>query len=423
MTDESGIGQHEPTDVAIAAEQSGPGKLTSGEVHLIQVQGMYQAANAIAGIFLSLYLFQVGGFRSVCLFYATNYTVQTFAFAANGRLLYKYRTHQLARIGLSLLCLVFLLLLVLGDNAVHYVVLIGALAGIGDGFYWSNINTSEYVVTHEHSRNRYYSRLFFTNSLGSVAGPPIAGIILTVFGDDATLRGGYYVLFGMLVLAWALTQFHARGMSSLSGSEFRLDDLRQPRSLEWNLIVLQNFLRGLWIQPLISFSAVLLFLIVDSELTLSIVSVCTTVLTGLFSFAVGHQLQKYPRTYWLGALVVPVGMIGFALQQNWFGIFCWAILVQCFDLYANTSTFKVMYDWMDRTGKPWTRLYHLVLEREAALNIGRLIGFGAVYLALAGGNEETVVATGVGLAAVFPLLTGIVHAVLMRRGAGSPASS
>jgi YQGE family putative transporter len=374
-------------DLAVPEDPSGGATgrvgLTDAENHLILVQGVFSAALAIASVFLSLYLFSIGGFRTIAWFYVAQYACMPPAFMVAGYLLRRHTTKDVIRWGLLVLCGVYVALLLLGADAREWAVLLGAATGIGEGIYWPGINLSEYLATNATTRNLYYGKLFAVSNIASVVGLPLSGATLAIASHFDTRQTGYYVLFGLLVLMLLVTHRLGAGITGYSGLTFSTGDLvRHRRTREWWLVLLQNLLRGLWAYALPAFSAVLLYLIVDGELSLGLLSAGTTVLVGASSFFAGRVLQRHPRSFLLGAVVVPFGMVGFAYQQNWLGILCYSVLIMSFDPYAQNATYKAMYDVMEQCSTRWQSAFHFIVEREIAWNAGRVVSFTVILLIL-----------------------------------------
>jgi len=398
--------------------------LTPSENHLIGVQGVFAAASAIASVFLSLYLFKVGGFRTIAWFFLAQYAFMPVAFTMSGYVMRRRSTKDVIRLGLLILCGVYVTLLALGEDARHVSFLLGALAGIGEGTYWPGINLSEYIATHATTRNLYYGKLFAVSNVASVVGLPLSGVTVAVAGHLATPRAGYYVLFGILVGMLLLTHRLGAGIDQWSGLRFGVRDfVEHARSREWRLVIAQNVLRGLWAYALPAYSAVLLYLIVRGELSLGLLSAVTTVLVGAASFVAGRTLQRRPTTFLLGAAVVPVGMLGFAYQQNWLGIACYVVLIMSFDPFAQNATYKAMYDVMERSGRRWQDAYHFIVEREIAWNTGRVISFAVILLLLDPHDQHRAATTLqhlIAAVAALPIVVGAVQWRLHRMTAGAP---
>ena len=412
-------------DPSAEANESRDETLTEPERRLIQVQAVFVAALAVAGVFLSLYLFTVGGFRAIALFYGGQYLIQPIFFIASGYALRRHSSKQLVRVGLLLVVILYVLLLFLQDKAQHYAFYLGLLSGIGEGLYWPGINLSEYVSTHQRTRNLYYGRLFAMSNIASIIGLPVGGIILTVARYIDTPQTGYYALFGVLIVMLLLTYKLSAGVSAWSQVNFSASDMVQHRRTEeWQLVLWQNVLRGLWVYTLPAFSSVLLFKILEHELSLSILAAATTVLAGVASLLAGRILHRRPRSFLLGALIVPFGLLGFSAEQNWAGILCYSLLIMAFDPFAQNFAYSAMYNVMDGEGKSWRDTYHFIVEREIAWNLGRIISFFAMYFVLSSGDQVDALRRAIMVAAVLPIVVGLMQYRLhvLTRGASARAA-
>lgn len=390
-------------------------RLLPAENHLIQVQSVFAAALAVATVFLSLYLFKVGGYSAIALFYAGQYACMPPAFIAAGYIMRKRSTRYVARAGLLVLCGEFLALLLLGPDAGSVPLLLGIVMGIGEGLYWPGINLSEYRATHTQTRHIYYGKVFFATNLASVIGLPLSGLVLGGSDGVSASRSDYYVLFAILVLLLLWTFRLGAGLAPWSEITFSVRDMRHHvRSPLWKLVLLQNFLRGIWAYALPAFAAVLLYLIVDGELALGLVTSGVTLVTAAASFAAGRLLQRYPHSFLLGAAIVPVGLISFGLQQNWVGVACYAFLVWGFDPFAQNFTYKAMYDVMERESARWQDAYHFIVEREIAWNAGRVTSFLGVLLVLQATDQTQALTTAIAVVAVLPVVVGFVQFRLYR---------
>lgn len=391
-----------------------PDGLTPTENHLIEVQGIFSAALAIAGVFLALYLVQLGDFRTIARFYAGQYLFQIIFFVVAGYLMRRRTARFVIKLGLLILVGLYGALLALGDDARGYAFLLGALAGMGEGLYWPGINLNEYIATHNRTRNLYYGKLFLYSNCASVLGLPLGGIVLYLTDDLWTPESGYYVLFALLMLMLLVTYKVSSGVATSSGIQFSAGDfLRHRRSTAWKLVLAQNFCRGLWAYTLPAYSAVLLFNILsdalgtdDPEFALGVLSAAATIAVGLASLVAGRILQRQRSAYLVGAVVVPIGMIGFAFNQNLWGIVFYALLILCFETFAQNTQYKAMYDVMDNAASHWSTAYHFIVERELWWNLGRVASFAALGLAFTDDNQVETLTTAIALIAILPIVNG-----------------
>jgi MFS transporter, YQGE family, putative transporter len=392
-------------------------QLNSTQRALVAIQGIQSGALAIAVIFLSLYLYQRGGLKYIALFYVADYILQSVFFVVSGYLLRRFTTSQSIRVGLLLSCVAYLSLLVCGKDAPHYTVLLGCIMGVSDGLYWASVNLTEWVCTHEDGRNTYLSRMFSVSAMMQVVGPVVAGSVLTAATWVWSRNVGYYLVFGLLILFWLTGAVLAGRLPALTGVRYELRNPNRPAALRrtWREVLGQSVLRGFWVEPLNCFVAVLLLLVLHSSFAVAVVSASTTLLVSVASLIVGLTVGSWPRTFWIGALVVPIGMVIFGVSHDWVGIVAYVIGIMVCDLFANTTWFKLAYDVIDDHNHRWSEAFYLIVQREVVLNAARIVAFGALFVLLSSHNDAHILRNGLILASILPVLNGLLHVDIVRR--------
>ncbi len=397
------------------AEEPEPACPTSAENHLIGLQSIYSTADAIMQIFLSLYLFKLGGVASLAIFYCVRYTALTAGFVAVGKLFNLFSTRQFMRAGLLCTAAVYALLIAMGHSAAHWIPLLGVLSGFGVGIYWPGVNVTEYVVTHNKTRNLYFGKLAFLTNVAGAVGPLLAGGIFTAMSMTGTKNSSYYVLFGVLIALLLYAWFHAGSSGEWRGMDYSVhSSLRRP-TREWSLVAGQRFFAGLWRTTLGVFSPILLFETLGRELNVSLFATATTVLTAAFAVGAGHLLHRWHRTYLIGVLSAPFGLLAFASNHSWLGLTAYLLLVNAFDVFAVNSACKAGWRAVDRTGLSWQRSYHLVVEMEFWLNAGRVTGFLIVLGLMWAQSDLDAVRSGIIVMAPLALIAGLFLARLERK--------
>jgi YQGE family putative transporter len=146
---------------------------------MVLVHGAYTAANLLAGAFLSIFLWRAShNLAPIALYSGLSALMIPAAFLANGLLWRGMGAGASIRIGLFGCGLSYLVILMLGNDAPHWVVLLGLLRGVAEGFYWSGFHLVTYDTTSDRDRDRYFgaqatASLFLTATL-----PPAAGAII-----------------------------------------------------------------------------------------------------------------------------------------------------------------------------------------------------------------------------------------------------
>ncbi len=380
--------------------------LSAGERSLIRVRALYIGASAIMSIFLGLYLLHVGGVATVATFFAAYFSFLTLGFLVAAPLLRAGATGTVMRWGALFLCGVYLLLVLLGPSAVDHVVLMGALGGVGVGLFWAGHNLTEYAVTSEPTRSLYLGRMEAVSQLAATVAPPLAGAVLVMGSWMLPGHTRYYVLFGVLTAALMWVRHAAGRLPKVAGISFSLPDIwRGERADGWWDVLGQQFLRGIWESVTYTFAPILVFVVVRSELGVSVFAAGTTLLSAGVALLAGRMLHRWASAYVVGVVAVPVGLLVLAFGHSWAGIAAYVLCVTCGDHFARIGMVRGMYGVMESGAGA----YYLFVHREIALNAGRVLSFVVVLLLTARLEQMQAVSVGIALVAAMPLLGGLLQ--------------
>ena len=165
---------------------------------MVLIHAAYTAANLLAATFLSIFLWRVShDLGRVALFSWISAVTIPVAFLANGLCFRRAGAGTSIRVGLACLGVVYLAALALGNNSVNWIVPIGLLRGLGEGWYWAGFHLTTYDSTDEGNRDRYFGALGAVNCLLSGALPPFAGAAIVLGAHWGGAERGYQVVFGL----------------------------------------------------------------------------------------------------------------------------------------------------------------------------------------------------------------------------------
>ena len=399
--------------------------LTTAENDLIRQQSIFSAADAILRLFLGLYLFGIGGVETVAVFFAARYLSMTIGFVIFGKLLRWFSSVTQARSSMLILSAFCIVLIYLGPDALHYVGALGLLAGFAEGIYWPSINSSVQAATHESTRNHFFARrAAFTQIAGALA-PPLAGLALLVAAVVSSKADGYYILFAGLVVLLLMCRRQLKDTERWGGEKQKLysvrSSFRRPRHGEWSLLLVQSFCTGARSTAVGVFAPILWFKVIESELGVSILSMVMTAVTALASIVAGRALARWPRSFWFGVVVGPVGLVLFALVHSWIGLAAYVLMVSAGDTPTTNAASKSFARGVERAPGGWKPNFHLFVEQEVAINAGRILGFALILFLLAVASELNAVRIGVIALAPLDLISGLCQVALARYEA-PPAS-
>lgn len=107
------------------------------------------------------------------------------------------------RLGVIFLAFFYISVLLVGDKASSYLLLLGSLLGIGSGFYWLAFNVLTFEITDPENRDFFNGFLRLLSSFGGMIGPISAGLIIS----KMKAYTGYSVIFGISLALFAIAVF------------------------------------------------------------------------------------------------------------------------------------------------------------------------------------------------------------------------
>ncbi|MDP3998842.1 MAG: MFS transporter [bacterium] len=389
--------------------------MSKEEKLLIKVNGLFSFVLALAGIFLTVFLFKLGGFQSVALYYLVTLITLFFTYILSGYFLKRYSSVSLIRLGFLFFAVLYGLLFILGSRSLDFLLPLGVLNGLAAGNFWVGNNLTQYIATHEHSRHEYFGKLNFSMNLGLSAGPILGGATIWFFKLLNLENVGYGVLFFIVSLLFVFLFFFVRQLPKHTGITFSfLDILKHKRNVFWKIVLGQQFLYGLFDNAFASFSAVLIFLIVKEEFVLGSVNTLSTIVYAAANILAISLLRQYKHAYLMGAIFSSLGLFLFGLLENWLGIASLIFINNIFLPLLNISTSKVIYDVMDKSEQSWQDKYHFLVERDSILGFGRILSYLLLLLFFTQGGQLAVAKTWVLIIPIFPLIIGMLQFYLLK---------
>ena len=385
-------------------------KPTGAQRHLIEVKAAYAGCIAIAGIFLNLYLFRLGGLGLLVSYQMALFGACIPAVAIGGRPMRTFGTRSLIRAGLALQCGLYLMLLAAGEHARAISTPLGILDGVGAGLYWSALNVTEYIVTRTGSRHLYLGRAVLFVSLAGMISPILGAGVIALTSTWLSLHDAYLVLFAIVMVFFALTARYAASLDTFQGLNFSASQaLRTSRGGAWLMVMAQQFVGALWRDSLPILSGVLIFLILGHEVTVGLVGSLGAALSGLAGLCTGKVLHRHEWAYLLGATIVPIGIIGFVFGHSWIAVVFYLVFVRCFDGFSKNPLDKTFYDAIDSTGLAWQDTFGMAMDRQIVVNVARISGLAVCAIFLSSYGQRTAIHACLMIAACLPIVGGLLQ--------------
>ncbi|MBI4038592.1 MFS transporter [Candidatus Daviesbacteria bacterium] len=374
---------------------------------LIKLNGLFFFTLSVASIFVNLFLFQLGGFYAVIKYGLLNLTFLLVIYLYSGYLLKKYSSSVLIRTGLLFFTILYTILLLLGERSINFLIPLGIINGLANGFYWPGINLIQYNVTHEHSRNEYFGKFNFFINIGSAFGPLLGGLIIYLFNLYNLKFFGYIAVFSLVAILFAILFLITNKLPSFAGIQYSSRQiLKHKRSLHWKIVLSQQFLYGLFDISFATISTVLIFLFLQQEFIIGVVNTVASIIFAFANILAIRLLKKNKRIYILGTLLATFGLYLFGMSQTWLGIFGLVLLTDVFLPILNIVTSKGIYDTVDSVKEEWKNKYYFLVERDIALGVARILIYAILLILFTPENQTAISKNWILIVPIFPLIIG-----------------
>ena len=174
-----------------------PNRLEPKAWVVLLVSGIYGGADALCGLFVSVYLWVNSlDFGVVCAHYLALYVVTPFFFLLSGWYAQARDRLHVYRLGLAMHAVYYGALLVLRERAPDFAPHLGAFLGVTWGVYFSGANTFNYDMTMKGRREYFFGAMHSVIGISRLLAPPIGGFIIFLAPGDLL---GYQIVFGLVV--------------------------------------------------------------------------------------------------------------------------------------------------------------------------------------------------------------------------------
>ena len=382
---------------------------TQEEKNLMLIQALNYFSAALAGIFVTIYFFNLSDLKTTIFYNFISYVTLLFFYVASGWALKKVSSAFLIRMSLFTSSLFYLALFILKGQSIRFIIPLGILSGFSAGNYWAGYNLNQYLFTNKEKRMEYFGSITGIINFLSAVAPLIGGLIISIMKSYESFGAetGYNALFFLVFLILMLMFFIAGKLPSHGAPNFSYSHIfYHKRARNWKLILLQQFFLGLYDTSLGIITGILFFLILKNEFDLGGTQTIAYLLGAIGSLISIKLLNKNKNFYWIGCLGLTIGISLFALFNNLFGILFFIIITGLSAPFLNNWLSTLYFKILDEFNVHWSEKYHMMLERDIAIGIPRILSLLFILLFLQNGNEVILATYLLYFLALFPLIIG-----------------
>jgi MFS transporter, YQGE family, putative transporter len=365
-------------------------KLTKDLSLLLIIGGLYSLSVALSNTFVNIYLWkQTGEFSDLALYNLAIVILQPLTFILAGRWAKKVDRVKVLRIGVTFLAVFYLMVLITGKNASTFLLLLGALLGVGYGFYWLAYNVLTFEITEPETRDFFNGFLGILSSTGGMIGPIAAGFIITRFEKFT----GYSIVFGISLSLFALAVFLSFSLKPRPASGkycFKriLDERKQNEN--WRLITNAHFFQGLREGTFLFIISVLVYISTGSELALGTFGLINSGISFIAYFAVSRLIKKNMRkkAILLGGIILYLAVLLIVWDISYVKLLIYAAMIAVAYPILLVPYMSTTYDIIGTAWKAAEMRIEYIVVREIFINLGRIVSILSFLAAVTWFNEK-----------------------------------
>ncbi|MEH7885493.1 MFS transporter [Bacillus sp. JJ1609] len=368
-------------------------ELTKDLTLLLIIGGLYSLSIALSNTFVNIYLWkQSGELADLGLYNLSIVVAQPLTFILAGRWAKKVDRVIVLRIGVIFLALFYVTVLFVGTRASDYLLLLGALLGMGYGFYWLAYNVLTFEITEPDTRDFFNGFLGILGSVGGMIGPFAAGFIISRLEKFT----GYTVVFGLSLGLFAVAVFLSFSLKRRPAHGkywFQRIITERKHDKNWRLITNAHFFQGLREGVFVFIVSVFVFIATDSEMALGTYGLINSGISFLAYYFVSRMLKKElrKRAILIGGLMLFIAIFLIVFDPTYTRLLLYAALIAVAYPLLLVPYSSMTYDVIGRGWKAAEMRIEYIVVRELFLNMGRIFSILLFLGAITLFNEERII--------------------------------
>lgn len=361
---------------------------------LLAIYASFGFANALSGTFIPVYLWKASGsYLTVALFALAQYSFSGLTFYLCGKWVKEGNKLNCLRVGCLLSGLFYCMVLWLKQSASGMPFVLGAINGIGLGCYWVAYNLIYFEITEPDTRDRFNGSQGLLGAGTGIIAPWLSGLLISWLANER----GYTLIFTTSLVIFACCGvisffIHKRPAQGKYDWLYPFKQWRQytKESKEWRYVFAGITAQGIREGVFLFLINLIVYIATNNEAKVGTYTFVSS-LTSLVSFWLCGRILK-PQNRQLSMLVGVISLTAVIIPFFWrvdytmlliFGVGT-ALL---FPLYIIPITSKV-FDMIGATKQSVEHREELIIFREIALTLGRIIGLIPFFIYITWVNTE-----------------------------------
>ena len=344
-------------------------------VLLLTISGLYSMGIALSNTFVNIFLWKhTKSFFDIGLYNLMIVIFQPLTFMVAGRWAKTVDRIIVLRAGVVILALFFISVLMFGAHTQQYLLLFGALIGMGYGCYWCAFNVLVFEVTEPDTRDFFNGIQGVLGSLGGMIGPILAGWIISSMKNYT----GYRIIFTISLTLFSLavlTSFFLKRRGAEGAFTFRRIFQERANNRNWKELLWAHFFQGLREGTFLFIIGLWVFLSTKSELSLGEFGLVESGVMFIGYLVVAKVIKpEYRKTSILiGGTILYGAVYLLIFNLNYTMLMVYAVTVAIAYPLLFIPYGSLTYDVIGRGWKAGEMRIEYIVVKELFLNAGRIL--------------------------------------------------
>ncbi len=344
-------------------------------VLLLTIGGLYSISIFLSNTFVNIFLWKQaeGNYTTIALYHLAVYILQPLTFIIAGKWAKKVDRVIVLRLGVTFLSLFFMTVLLVGDHAAKFNIMLGSILGIGYGFYWLAFNVLTFEITEPENRDFFNGFFGLLQSFGGMVGPFSAGFIIS----KMKALTGYTTIFSIslsLFIVAVICSLFVNRRSAEGKFYFKRILIERTRNKNWAKVLRANFSQGLREGVFLFVISIWVFLVTDSELSLGtfnlVYSACSFVCYYLVTRFIKPPMRK--RAIFIGGMILYFSIYLILFFHSYTVLLIYAAIIGTAYPIIYVPYFSLSYDVIGSAWNAKSMRIEYIVVKELFLNSGRV---------------------------------------------------
>lgn len=341
---------------------------------LLIISGLYYLGVALSNTFVNIFLWKhTKSFMDIGLYNLMVVVFQPLTFLIAGRLAKKVDRVIVLRLGVISLALFFISVLLLGSYTRDFLLLFGAVLGIGYGFFWCAFNVLTFEITEPETRDLFHGLEGILSSVGGMIGPIFAGWLIASLKNDIGYKWIFGISLGLFAIA-ILTSWFIKRRPAHGQFTFRRIIQERKNNANWKDILNAHFVQGLREGTFLFIIGIWVFLTTKSELALGKFTLIESGIMFLTYFAVSKWVKTDTRkkSILIGGILLYGAVYLIIFKLTYTLLIFYAIITAAAYPMLTVPFMSLTFDTIGRGWQAKEMRIEYIVVRELYYNAGRI---------------------------------------------------